>query len=202
MAQERFNKITGIFGKRGTGKTIYTVGDKDLKVQGIINFYLARGMKVLIIDTIDHPKYRHIPWMPQNKYEQWKSGAYRIKINITDISKLNKKLSDSPATWNTVLIYEDCRKHTYKSVDDYMIALCGDSKQKNIDIFFMYHNFGECPKDLYRKLDYIDCFKTKDRPVCRKDEMVGYFDEAMKIYNEVKNNTNPFYHKLIDTDNE
>lgn len=200
--EERFNKITGIFGKRGTGKTIYTVGDEKLQVQGIINFYLARGMKVLVIDTIDHPKYRHLPWMPMHKYPYWKSGAYRIKIAAKDIEKVNKFLSDSNATWNTVLIYEDARKHTFKSVDDYMIALCGDSKQKNIEIFFMYHNFGECPPDLFRKLDYIDCFKTKDSPVCRKDLMVGYFDHAMEIYNEVKHNKNPFYHKLIDSDND
>lgn len=198
----RFNKIVGIFGKRGTGKTAYTVGDKEHNVLGIINFYLKRGVKVLVIDTMDHPKYRHIPFMPQGKFDKWKSGVYRILIRADDIAKINKMLSDSPATWNSVLIYEDAKKHTSKSVDKYMLALLGDSKQKNIDIFFMYHNFGECPPDLFRKLDYIECFKTMDSPRCRKDLMPGYYDEAEKIYTEVKNNPSPFFHKLIDAGSE
>jgi hypothetical protein len=198
----RFNKITGIFGKRGTGKSKYATGDKALNIKGLINFYLEAGFKVLVLDTIDHPAYRHIDFLPMDAYDRWQKGVYRIKFNAEDIAKVNKKLSDSLATWNTVLIYEDCKKHTSKSVDKYMLALCGDSKQKNIEIVFMYHNFGECPPDLFRKLDYIDCFKTKDSPACRKDLLIGCFDEAMAIYNEVKAHQSPFFHKLIDTDNE
>ena len=198
----RFNKIIGIFGKRGTGKTVFTVGDSKLKVLGLINLYLKKHIKVLIIDTIDHPAYRHIPTMPMEKLKFWKSGVYRVIIKSEDIAKLNYILNSSLSIWNTALIYEDCRKHTFKTIDKSFAEILGDSKQKNNDIIVMYHNFGECPNDLFRKLDYIQCFKTMDSPYCRKAAMPGFYDNAMNIYEQVKKNKNPFYSELIDTGNE
>lgn len=198
----RFNKIVGIFGRRGTGKTVFTIGDKALNIKGLINFYLSKNIKVLIIDTFDHPKYRHIPILPQSKLNTWRIGVYRIIIKAEDIAKLNYVLNQSPAIWNSCLIYEDAKKHTSKTIDKSLVSLLGDSKQKNIDIFFMYHNFGECPVDLFRKLDYIQCFKTMDSPLCRKAHMSSYFDHAMDVYNRVKNHKSEFYSELIDTGNE
>ena len=80
------------------------------------------------------------------------------------------------------------------------MRLIGDSKQKNVDIIFMYHNWALAPKDLYRYLDFIEVFKTKDHPVVRKEDMPGYYDDAVKVYNEVQAHPSNFYHKLINTD--
>jgi hypothetical protein len=80
------------------------------------------------------------------------------------------------------------------------MRLMGDSKQKNINIVYMYHNWALAPKDLYRYLDYIEIFKTKDTPAARKDDMPGYFEEAMKIHTEVMKHPSLYYHKLLNTD--
>lgn len=208
--ETRFNKIVGIFGRRGTGKSLYLLGsnftsvdeDKKLNKKGILDLYASKKTKGLIIDSIDHPAYRNIPIMPMDKIKVWKSGFYRVIIDIKDISKLNKLLSETASVWNSVLIYEDARKHTFAKADDYLNALMGDSKQKNIDIFFMYHNFGECPPDLYRKMDYIKCFKTKDSPECRKKALTSCYEEAMQVYERVKKHTSNFYSETIDTGNE
>lgn len=197
--EKRFNVIGAIFGQRGSGKTDYLKGNKKHSLPGLMNIYPKKNMKVLIIDTFDHPSYRDVKILPMDKLKLWNSGIYRVFTPAEDIPKLNKILNDSPKIWNTLLVYEDSYKHTFKKIDRSLIQLIADSKQKNIDIVFMYHNFGQAPPDLYRYLDYIELFKTKDSPECRKNFMPGYFDLANKVYNEVKNHSNPFYHKLIDT---
>ena len=67
----------------------------------------------------------------------------------------------SETVWNCLIVFEDAHKHQYNRIDRSVMRLMGDSKQKNVDIIFMYHNFGLAPKDLYRYLDYIEIFKMK-----------------------------------------
>lgn len=202
MQDNRFNKVFAIFGQRGSGKTEFLKGNAQLKIPGIINIYPQRTppMKVLIIDTFDHPSYQNIPVLGVNQLPHWQSGIYRCFTNAEDMPKLNRFLRDSPAIWNTLLVYEDAYKHTSKIIDRSLINLMADSKQKNIDICFMYHSFAQAPPDLYRYLDFIELFKTKDSPECRKNFMPGYFNKAFEIYKEVQKNPSQFYHKTIDTD--
>lgn len=195
---KNFNKIFGVFGDRGTGKTEFAKGNPSLNLPGLINIYLRRGIKVFIIDTIDHPAWKEIPVVDPQNFHRVKKGAARIITRATDIPKLNQFLNQNPNTWNSLLLYEDARKHTYKTVDKSMIELIGDSKQKNIDIGFMYHCFAHCPLDLYRYFDYIELFKTKDGPYVREEFFKANWDETMGIYNKVKANPNRFYHALLD----
>ena len=199
MSEERFNKIFGIFGDRGTGKTQYALGNEDFDLPGVVNLYRKRGIKVIIIDTMDHPAYKKIPVIPMQKFHLFTAGIGRIIVNADDIPQLNYFLNDHKTTWNSLLLYEDARKHTYGKVDKSLIRLIGDSKQKNIDIGFMYHCFAHCPLDLYRYFDFIDLFKTKDTPEVRKDALQGCFADVMQVYNEVKAHKSRFYHKVIDT---
>lgn len=195
----RFNTISAIFGQRGSGKTDYLKGNPKHRLPGVMNIYPPKGMKVLIVDTFDHPSYRNVPVLPMDKFSKWKSGIYRIFTPAEDIPQLNKFINAQKSIWNTCIVYEDAYKHTFKTIDRSLIQLMADSKQKNIDIVFMYHSFAQAPPDLYRYLDYIECFKTKDSPVCRKTFMPGYFDEAMRVYNQVAADKNPFGHLLINT---
>jgi hypothetical protein len=65
---------------------------------------------------------------------------------------------------------------------------------------FMYHAFAMAPQDLYRMIDMIELFKTKDHPLSRKQNMLGYYDQALAAYEEVKEHPSRYYHKLISTD--
>lgn len=197
----RFNNISMILGRRGSGKTEYVKGNPTLQLEGFLKMYLERGMKVLIIDTFDHPSWRDIPVITPEQLPRWKKGVYRIWVPISEIPLLNKLINDLPNLWNTCLIYEDAYKHTSETIDDYLSALMGDSKQKNIDIIFMYWAWMQAPAALYRMIDLIEAFKTKDNPEARRKalEQGGYYDVAMQVWERVKNHPSPFHHELIDT---
>lgn len=197
---ERFNAVFGIFGQRGSGKTDYLRGNPEHNLVGIMNIYAEKGMKVLIADTFDHPSYRNVPVLPMDKIASWKSGIYRVIIRPDDIAKLCKLINTTPSMWNTLIVFEDAYKHTSKTICKPMVELMIDSKQKNIDICFMYHAFMQAPADLYRFIDFMEIFKTKDTPEARKEHMPGYFEEAMHVYKIVKASTNKFFHKLLKTD--
>lgn len=199
MTDVRFNKVFGIFGDRGTGKTEFAKGNPKFNLPGLINMYLKKGMKVYIIDTMDHPAWRSFPVLPMEKFDDFKKGACRIICNADDIPKLNYLLNASDNVYNSLLLYEDARKHTYMKVDKSLIRLIGDSKQKNIDIGFMYHCFAHCPLDLYRYFDFIELFKTKDSPMVREKAFAADLDGIMATYNKVKNDPSRFYHATIDT---
>lgn len=197
---EHFNKVVGIFGRRGSGKTEFFKGNDQLGLRGLIRPSLQRGKKFLIVDTIDHPSYRDIPQMFPEQLHRWKKGVYRIWVRPDEMPALNKLINELPSMWNTDIGYEDAYKHQSVELDKSIVELIIDSKQKNIDMFFFYHTFSMAPKGLFRLVDYIELFKTKEHPKVRKDDMIGYYDDAVRIFNEVSANPSPFFHRTINTE--
>jgi hypothetical protein len=194
-----FNTVTGIFGMRGSGKTAFLKGDDSLNIAGIIRSYPPKGMKVLIIDTIDHTSYRDIAIIAPEQLAKWQKGIYRIFMRPEEIQVFNKHINTLKNFYNTLLVYEDAYKHQAEKLDKPMKELIIDSKQKNIDIIFMYHAWAMAPLDLFRMIDYIEVFKTKDTPKAREGAMPGYYQEALTIHNEVMKNPSRFYHKTLNT---
>lgn len=199
MSQPVINSVSALFGGRGVGKTPYILGDKSLGIKGLANIYLSKGMRVLIVDTYDHPSYKSIPAIKPKDLLKWntKKGIYRIFVRPDEMPELNKIINET--VYNTFLVYEDAYKHQSEELDWSIMRLIGDCKGKNVDILFMYHCWELAPKDLYRYLDYIEVFKTKDSPEDRKKSIKGYFKEAMQAYNEVMAHPSRYYHKTLWT---
>lgn len=200
MTEPIFNTVSGIFGMRGTGKTLYLKGSEEFNLPGFFQSYIDKKMKVLIIDTIDHNSYRDIPVIQLEQLKIWKQGVYRIWQRPDDMPEFTNYLNTLDSIYNSLIVYEDAYKHQARELDKPVKNLIIDSKQKNIDIIFMYHSWGMAPQDLFRMIDLIEVFKTKDHPKCRKDNMPGYYDTAVEVYNDVMANKSRFYHKLINTD--
>lgn len=197
MSGPVYNTINMIIGRRGSGKTEYLKGNESLNIEGIIKLYVEKGMKVLIVDTFDHPSYQDIKIIqPQEIKLSWKKGVYRCFVRLTEIPKLLEIINEN--FWNGLIVFEDAFKHQRNKLSQEIMNLIGDSKQKNVDIIFMYHNWALAPKDLYRYLDYIEIFKTKDTPETRKDDMPGCYEEVNETWREVMANTNPYYHLTVD----
>lgn len=202
----RFNLVGLVIGQRGTGKTLFVMGskysaktsDQALNIPGLFDIAQRSGKKVLIIDTLDHPAYRSIPLLQQKDFSKWNSGIVRTYLEPDDIHKLVDKINTSPHMNNTMIIFEDAGKYTEKTLPRPFKRLIIDSKQRNIDIIFMYHCFIDTPSNIFTKSDFIQLFKTEDSPVVRKNNL-RLFEKVLTAYEEVKNHGNNFYGKYIDT---
>lgn len=197
MSEPITNTVTGLFGARGVGKTPYILGDAQYNIKGLVKTYLEKDMKVLIIDTFDHPSYKSVPIIKPKQLIGLKPGVNRIFCRPDQMPELNRIINET--VYNTFLIYEDAYKHQSEDLDLNIMRLIGDSKGKNVDIMFMYHCYELAPKDLYRYLDYLEIFKTKDSPEDRKKSMRGYFKEALETYNEVMAHPSRYFHKTLYT---
>ena len=205
--EPRNNRVGLTMGLRGTGKTLFVLGskfsakasDKALNKTGLVEVALSNGFKVLIIDTMDHPSYRNIPILTPQAFKAWKQGTGRIVLKEFDVKNLVTHINNSPHINNTFIVFEDAGKYTEAKLPLAFKALIAESKQRNIDLLFMYHCWADTPRDIFRKgLDWIQLFKTEDSILERKDNL-RLFDKINAAYEEVKKNSSIFYGKYIDT---
>lgn len=202
----RFNQVGIIIGQRGTGKSFFMLGSKysakpgddKLNTPGIIEVYEKKKMKVLIIDTLDHPSYRKIPIIDQKNFSKWRSGVVRTFVDPDNMKPFVNMLNVAPNMVNTAVIFEDAGKYTEKNLPAPFKRLIIDSKQRNIDIFFMYHCFIDTPSNIFTKSDFLQLFKTEDSPLVRKNN-IRLFEKVWAAHEQVKNNPNPFEGVYIDT---
>lgn len=191
----RQNLICTLVADRGRGKTPFIIGDKEIPVKGICDAYLSNGMKVLILDTIDHPKYRHVPRIELTEVRSWNKGMYRYWGNRSQMKDMFNVISNSLT--NAVVVFEDCHKYIDSPVPDSIIDFLIDTKQKNVDIFFLYHSFGWIPKDLYRVIDVYEIFKSTEHPKVRREQLSGCYEKILKAWEEVNNSPDPYIHKTV-----
>jgi hypothetical protein len=208
----RFNLVGALLGQRGTGKTLFVLGskysakpeDKKLAVRGLIDIPLSNKMKVLIILTVDHPAYRHIPLLNQKDYFRFKSGIARIIIKPRQANELFDLIGDEQRSAhmnNTFIICEDAKKYTGKNLSPTLEGLIIDSKQRNIDMIFMYHCFVDTPGDLFTKMDFVQLFKVEDNPEVRRGK-ISKFNKFIAAYEEVSRHPSQFHSVFIDTRND
>lgn len=174
--QDRYNLVGIIIGRRKSGKTTL--------MRKVIDSHYK---KVLIIDTFDHPAYRDIPIMGIDKLKYWKKGIYRV---------LSKKMGEvmpviNDHVNNSLILFEDATKYLGGKLDDDVKEFIVDSKQKNLDLYFMFHGWGMVPPDLYRLLDTITMFKTRDSPVSKK-MYIPNFEYLFEKWNSVQNDSFPY----------
>jgi predicted AAA+ superfamily ATPase len=198
MIEPRFNKITLILGARGTGKTTYLIGDKAKGITGLLQ-KIYSNWRILVVCTTDHPHYRHISLLDKKDFVKFKKGIARIIINPEDINPFCRFLTDSNNLWNMVIIWEEAKDHSETKICKELGRMMRNTKQQNVDMFFMYHSFGETPTDIYRKIDYICLFKTLDNWNCRKDYMGSYIERIDKAFKKVQASDNNFIYKTVRT---
>lgn len=193
--QDKGSNVVGIiFGEKGVGKTPFLIGDESVPVKGIIDSYLSRGMKFLILDTYDHPKYRHIPIIQPKQIHYWKKGVYRyFSSDMEEMLGAIKK-----GLWNCGVGLEDFHKWVDQYfLENYLNEINIDSKNRNNDIFYLTHAWGWAPKDLYRIADVFEIFKNSEHPSVRKKELSGCYDRVLKAWEEVMASDNKYIHKTV-----
>ncbi len=206
MEQERFNEVGIIVGQRGTGKTVYLLGsklssnpkDKALNKRGLADVYVDKGTKILIVDCMDHPSYQNFPLLNQKSFFKFISGLGRVVLEPDSIPRFVHLINESAHLNNTLIVFEDAQKYTDMNLQKQFKRLIIETKQRNIDVIFMYHSFIDTPANIFTKIDFIQLFKTEDSPEVRK-KRIRLYDKVWNAYEQVKKHPSRFYGKYIDT---
>ena len=184
----RTNLISLIVGGRGVGKTTY--------LKDIISKY-PKSKKILIIDTLDHPAYQEFEIIKQDSsvLKRWRKGTKRIIFNNFSecLNLLNQDLR------NALLICEDATKYTGSTLQEDFRKLIYDSKQKNIDIVFMFHLVSSVPPELIKNCNTITFFKVYEDISIYKSKLPN-FAAIMKLHAEVMKHESKHYKKTILVD--
>lgn len=190
MSDVVFNRIFTIAGDRGTGKTPFIMGG-DFE-PGMAATYRKKGMSLLVIDTLDHPKYRSLPTIMPKDFKKLgeTTCSYRCLATPENINKgVIPKLND---VWNTLIVFEDCYKYMKYSISDKMRIVIADSKQQNNDLAYMFACWAWVPLDLCRVTDYYVIFPTSDTPDVKGIALGGCYDRAMKAHQDVMLKKSPY----------
>lgn len=178
----RNNHVNITIGRRGCGKTTYLL-NKIIIPQ-------SKKKKVLIIDTAYNDKYNSITRISPEKLYAWKKGV--VYITGSDALKALDFISD---LYNALIIFEDSTRYIRWNIPDNIRTLILDSKQKNLDLIFVYHGLNFVQPEMYKLADSLTIMK------CGKID--GYADkienfEAVKIVHEnVQKNKDLYYYEHV-----
>jgi hypothetical protein len=159
----RNNIVSVIVGTRGTGKTDF--------VKNLLCSSLSGFKKKLVVDTFDSDVWKNlktwnwsnqenilVPILPPENFSRWNSGIYRMFHSDTDY--LMQLIQDHAN--NCQIVFEDATKYVGSKLSKDMKKFVLDSKQKNLDLIFIFHSLGSVPPDLIRVADTLTLFKTNE----------------------------------------
>lgn len=89
---------------------------------------------------------------------RWKSGMYRTFSS--DTAEIMTLIEDH--VQNAMIVFEDATKYIGSRLTKEMRKFVLDSKQKNLDLVFIFHSLSAIPPDLVRVSDFITLFKTNE----------------------------------------
>ena len=153
MSDKRVNLVNLFVGGRGTGKST--------KLRKVVEVFAKKGIKVLIIETFPSPAWKEFPVINAEQLKKIKNDSSGTFLVVDEPDKifavLNKKV------YNALVICEDATKYIGSKLTPDQKALVVDSKQKNIDLVFVFHAWGgQVPPDLIRLSDTATLFKTNE----------------------------------------
>lgn len=184
----RTNRVIMIVGGRGSGKTVL---GKNLQNRLLSLHPEKYG---LVVDTFDHPRYRngYITIHPGMIKRIAQPGKYRVfGSNTFDIMTEIQQ-----SAHNACILFEDASKYVPANVPEEVRNFVLDSKQRNLDLFFMFHGFGFVPPALYRLVDGIYVLRTNDTPDTRKS-LIPCYDEVKAAFERVRASNDPYPRESI-----
>lgn len=193
MARQNFVYI--VVGNRGTGKTDF--------LKNTVSKLLPQFQKVLITETMDSDVWKNLATWSNPENDAIKIGRiapediHRFKkgIALTYSSDTDYMFEEIDAELkNAVLVMEDSTKYIASKLPGNIRKLVLDSKQKNIDIFLVFHSLSAVPPELVRIANFVVLFKTNDGEISKTKYPFPDLHKAAEILNK---STNRFAHKII-----
>lgn len=191
----RTNKVILIAGARGTGKTDFV---KKLYYKSRNNF-----PKALLVDVFDsdnwhnlevhdHPEWKNqqVDTIPLRKFQYWKAGYGRMYSgDAKEMMNLIQKFAR-----NSFIVFEDAIRYIKSKLSEDESRFLFESKQKNLDLVFIYHALGQIPPDLLRAADILVLFKTNEGAPCTKKYP---WEEIPQMMKELKKEQNRYSYRVI-----
>lgn len=196
----RVNLVACIVGGRGRGKTTYT--------HKVVDEYKKNNprKKILIVDTFLSPAWDGVPQITVELLPRWLAGEKRLLIDIDNPAEtISNILKYCP---NTVVIFEDAIRYTKSNLAQCFKRVPTDTKQLNIDCYFVYHSLMGVPLDIIRLTNFVVLFKTLETfssDVRRKfpfPEVCKAFDKVAEVTAKAKSDKDPkyFYNEVVRLD--
>jgi ABC-type sugar transport system ATPase subunit len=191
----RVNTVNTLIGGRGTGKSTFLMGDPDHNVKGLIPEYIkVKIPKILIVDTFDSHIWRQYPEIKKKDLCRWKKGVYRLfQSDTVELMDVIEKY-----VYNTVVFFEDATKFIDANITEKEKRFILDSKQKNVDLFFIFHSLMDVPKKLVRYQDNVILFKTNEILDNYLSAKYSHNTELKEAFERVKAHDNKFYNETIN----
>jgi hypothetical protein len=191
---ERLNQIILVIGRRGEGKTWFTLNKLLPKMK----------LKKLVVDVFDHPDYSQFgKSISLHHFDRFNTSGKNARIYGYDINDLmpliNTKIS------NTVILFEDSKRYIEPNIQKDFRRLIIEHRNKNIDLVFQFHNLADVPPYLAAMYNVVVLFRTNDnfdksmekfsnwKTLCTAHGEVVKRSEAAKRADPSK----PFYQPLI-----
>ena len=180
----RINHVNLLIGARNEGKTFY-----------LLNEVLPKTTfgKVVIIDTFDHPSYNEFENLHPANFKQFATpGKYSKKTvhcfsnNMDDVFTKVQRYSN-----NMLIVFEDATKYLESNVPENVKNFVLDTKQRHVDLIFLFHSFKSVPPKLFTWADSITFFRTKEIIENQKNRVICY-DEMIEPYKKLKASTEKY----------
>lgn len=174
-----------IIGMRNSGKSYFCLNEIVYKYP----------KKVLIIDTIDHEKYREFQILTsQAQVKAWRSG---IKRWVTNDLRIKEDMQFFNQTLNNCLVvFEDATKYFRTNAPKELFQLLYDSKQKGIDVILMYHGFKKILPEILDNANYIELFPIEEK-IQKYEHKIPRYEQVESVLGELLNSPKPYPHKSI-----
>jgi len=191
----RTNIVAAVIGARGTGKTTLLKGDPSIKVPGILPQIMRKrpGQKILIVDTFDNPIWRDYSEITAQELPVWQTGPRRMFNSDVDRSL---ELVNTYC-YNTIVVFEDATKFIKGKLNPDLEKFIYDTKQRNVDLYFVFHYLAAAPPGLSRAVDWLILFKTMEK---YNNQIAHKWPQPQIEYDmlEIKNNPDKYFNKAID----
>ncbi len=177
--------ISLIIGMRNSGKSYYT---RNVIIP-------KQTKKVLIIDTIDHEKYRDFQIInTRAQLTAWRTGVKRFITNPVrlkeDMNLLNETLS------HCLIIFEDATKYFTSNAPRELFILLYNSKQEKIDILLMYHGFKNITNEILANANTITLFKIEEN-IKRYENKIPRYEKIEETHLEIQQSKNQYINETI-----
>lgn len=178
----RLNKIIVVVGRRGSGKTTFAKMLID-----------CSPLKVLVLDTFDHPDYRHLTTIKPEQLSRWKGG--NVRLHSGDPVENCQLIFDK--VHNSLIVFEDCRRYIEPTVQKPIRQGIVEHRNKNNDLVFMFHSLKDVPPYLCSMYNSIVLFKTNDNVKGERQVKYSNWDEITAAHNRVMQNKVAWYNETI-----